>query len=758
MEDVFRLDEQTGELSVVRGLDYEQVKSIQLKALAYDSLNQTGSLNSTCVIQIELIDVNDNKPRIEYPRDADLPLIFSLDNVLNTTSGVNKSSVKLSRLVATDADSGANARLTYTLNRQMKLKYGDVASTGSASVELVNLFDVDARTGQLGLKPANHGGHLRERLVGIYALVVDVSDEADESRLTNRAYVFVALTTTTNQLVAQIGRLRVLLNQSRLNDQPADADYYGLDDDDYDQDPLAPKNPDARFERILNQLRQSASGNIVKLSRKKPAASASGKFPLLNRAHANEGGNLHRLREQLFGSFGQASFFSLLLMAIVACVILSVLFASLCLLSAYYKRKRPTKNTPILTSNSSPKSTNMYSDNSFAGTKTASPTNSRTNTTILTQQASSASPSSHTSSELLIETSKHGHKIMTFMGQQESSTLLRTATVSAEEEDEEERAVLILNSNSSSGSNQLACSSGVSSSSEVATTATASTSTPNKHNPLLVLVAKQQNSSSTNDRKILVASSESLSSVNTMSNNGAESGVNSTSSSRESTTSSSSASTTLGRTATNNFKTFKHTDCSPKQQTTTILLTNSDRMAYKTNVLTADHSSYRTMPAHNSYRHESDLLLVQKTNRTKTKVPVGGRKMSSVDQKPLNLPVNELFKRYELKRQATANPPQHNGSVSSGSVSSLNSLQLNPTINKPVASTTTTNKMPNDVSTFSSPRLTSDRRTALNAANSQPIPDYFFKDEKEHKKFLSASGNKQIINLKVVDGLNVDSI
>lgn len=195
---------------------------------------------------------------------------------------------------------------------------------------------------------------------------------------------------------------------------------------------------------------------------------------------------------------------------------------------------------------------------------------------------------------------------------------------------------------------------------------------------------------------IQVASSESLSSLSLNNSN------NPTDSQRTSQQSNNSGS--------NNFKTFKTClEAGAKSTTTNTykhVLNNDDNAGTQSQGYTS-----RTMPR-NVVVHQQNF-----------------------DQKPLNLPVNELFKRYELKRQATCNG---GGSMtsSSGGCGSLSSL--NSSSNRVVTT---------QVNVCSSPQLP------------PKIPDYFFKDEKEHRKLMS-NNNKQLISLKVVESgcLTVDNI
>jgi hypothetical protein len=116
------------------------------------------------------------------------------------------------------------------------------------------------------------------------------------------------------------------------------------------------------------------------------------------------------------------------------------------------------------------------------------------------------------------------------------------------------------------------------------------------------------------------------------------------------------------------FKTFKtltlassSTTNSPSHQNHHILPNqafNNTNTLHQLPLKTSNsNTSYRTMPSHPSHN----------------------KVVNSFDQKPLNLPVNELFKRYELKRQA-ADLTNVNESIHS----SIGTLQSNPVLTKQI--------------------------------------------------------------------------
>lgn len=236
----------------------KKVQTLELKALAYDNFNSTPTLNSTCTIEITIEDQNDNRPKLEYPKDADLPLVFSLDQ---TSSNQNASKLiqmannssnnnnKLTRFIASDADSPQNSHISYNLQRQIRVK-----KEPQKPLELVNLFELEPKSGVLSLRQKKS-----EAPAGFYALVIDLSDQQPDMEVVQktRVYAFVVLTNSdTGVLMAhEIFRLKQVLNSTRLNDEAelnrnGNEDYYDYEGED------EVKSQDYRFERILNQLKQ----------------------------------------------------------------------------------------------------------------------------------------------------------------------------------------------------------------------------------------------------------------------------------------------------------------------------------------------------------------------------------------------------------------------------------------------------------------------------------------------------------------------
>jgi len=192
----------------------------------------------------------------------------------------------------------------------------------------------------------------------------------------------------------------------------------------------------------------------------------------------------------------------------------------------------------------------------------------------------------------------------------------------SENEDDEtqaERAILIVNTNSPTDTNNFSSNH----SSRSSTTSNALLNHTDTTSNNTSLTNKSVSIMTKSTPKKIVASAESLSSVHTLSQTQSPQNMQK-------------ECVVISPNSQSNFKTFKTLTLTSSSSTTnspshhqayTNTLQQSPNSPFNKKTANTTSSSYRTMPSHNKV-------------------------INSFDQKPLNLPVNELFKRYELKRQA----------------------------------------------------------------------------------------------------------
>lgn len=103
----FAVDPITGALTVVQTLDYELMREYLLVVEAQDqSPNHSERLSTSVTTRVHITDTNDNAPVFVSPATPDAVIVLS---DLTTVGQV------VMRVVAVDADSGDNGRVTYTI-------------------------------------------------------------------------------------------------------------------------------------------------------------------------------------------------------------------------------------------------------------------------------------------------------------------------------------------------------------------------------------------------------------------------------------------------------------------------------------------------------------------------------------------------------------------------------------------------------------------------------------------------------------------
>lgn len=108
-DNLFNLDETTGELQTKAVLDFEKAKSYQLEITAQDK--GPDSIRASAVINVKVLDENDNSPEITVTTLSDA---FDQQGRLPEDTPVNTN---VAIVAVSDKDSGSNGRVTVTLRR-----------------------------------------------------------------------------------------------------------------------------------------------------------------------------------------------------------------------------------------------------------------------------------------------------------------------------------------------------------------------------------------------------------------------------------------------------------------------------------------------------------------------------------------------------------------------------------------------------------------------------------------------------------------
>lgn len=103
---VFTIEPTTGKIRLAKELDYEDMRQPKSYALKVNASEDSGGFTSTTDVTIAIQDVNDNAPRFELPD-------YQVYNVLEDV----KIGTKITTILATDADSGRNGEIEYSIDR-----------------------------------------------------------------------------------------------------------------------------------------------------------------------------------------------------------------------------------------------------------------------------------------------------------------------------------------------------------------------------------------------------------------------------------------------------------------------------------------------------------------------------------------------------------------------------------------------------------------------------------------------------------------
>ncbi|XP_053106752.1 protocadherin beta-16-like isoform X10 [Hemicordylus capensis] len=138
------INSETGNLYVLRSLDYEQIKHFHVTVRASDGISS--SLSSEAIVHVVIMDENDNAPFILYPLQN---MTSSLNDLVPRSA---KTGYRVTKFVAVDGDSGQNSWLFYQL-----LKATDPS-----------LFMIDEQNGELKtLRPITERDTFKQRIIVI---------------------------------------------------------------------------------------------------------------------------------------------------------------------------------------------------------------------------------------------------------------------------------------------------------------------------------------------------------------------------------------------------------------------------------------------------------------------------------------------------------------------------------------------------------------------------------------------------------------
>ncbi|XP_066184992.1 protocadherin gamma-A10-like isoform X3 [Sylvia atricapilla] len=211
--DIFHLDSETGEIKLLRNLDFEEGYSYELEVQAHDS----GGLLDTAKVTITVTDVNDNAPELtvssnlnEIPEDAQPGTVVALLHVQDRDSGGNGE-------VRCSLDEGVPFRLEKSFN-----DYYRVVTTRELDREQVPEYNVTVRAADGGSPALQSSAVLALRVLDVNDNAPVFAEERYSARLAenNAAGALVLTVRATDADWGQNARVRYRLSEGRVRGAP----------------------------------------------------------------------------------------------------------------------------------------------------------------------------------------------------------------------------------------------------------------------------------------------------------------------------------------------------------------------------------------------------------------------------------------------------------------------------------------------------------------------------------------------------------
>ncbi|XP_048459458.1 protocadherin-10-like [Rhincodon typus] len=169
----FSVNSESGRIYALRSFDYEIQKKIKIKVQARD--DGTPSLTSTALVNIIILDQNDNAPVILSPSNDNSSIVIASNSALPGSL--------VTKVIATDADSGQNARLSYKLIEATDHSIFSVGYTSGEIRVTRNFREQDALRQKLVVLVKDNGQPSLSNTVSILITVQgNVSENAFEGK------------------------------------------------------------------------------------------------------------------------------------------------------------------------------------------------------------------------------------------------------------------------------------------------------------------------------------------------------------------------------------------------------------------------------------------------------------------------------------------------------------------------------------------------------------------------------------------------
>ncbi|KAM7042525.1 protocadherin gamma-A2-like [Acridotheres tristis] len=211
--DLFRLDSETGEITLMRGLDFEEGDSYEMEVQAHDG----GGLFDTTKVTISVTDVNDNLPEI------------SIRSAISEISEDAPSGTVVALLDVQDRDSGANGEVRCSLDKDVPFRlqsshgsYYSVVTSRELDREQVSEYNVTVRAADGGSPSLQSSAVLALRVLDVNDNAPVFAEERYSARLAenNAAGALVLTVRATDADWGQNARVRYRLREGRVRGAP----------------------------------------------------------------------------------------------------------------------------------------------------------------------------------------------------------------------------------------------------------------------------------------------------------------------------------------------------------------------------------------------------------------------------------------------------------------------------------------------------------------------------------------------------------
>ncbi|NXE43583.1 PCDG7 protein, partial [Ptilorrhoa leucosticta] len=210
---VIHLDSETGAITLMRSLDFEESDSYELEVQARDG----GGLSDTAKVAITVIDINDNAPEI------------SVRSALSDISEDVPSGTVVALLHVQDRDSGANGDVRCSLDDGVPFRleksfedYYRVVTARELDREQVSEYNVTVRAADGGSPPLQSSAVLSLRVLDVNDNAPVFAQERYSARLAenNAAGALVLTVRATDADWGQNARVRYRLSEGRVRGAP----------------------------------------------------------------------------------------------------------------------------------------------------------------------------------------------------------------------------------------------------------------------------------------------------------------------------------------------------------------------------------------------------------------------------------------------------------------------------------------------------------------------------------------------------------